>query len=692
VALINIKELKKLSIPLTGGLDEASPVDNVPLEDAIEMINWRLSEDGKRVEKRLGSADQSLTEAEDIYGYWTYYNATSPTPDFCQLLINESQIKRKVGSGSWTSIHSFSSNIAHPVRPLEIQGKQFIINEVDSRFIHTDGADYQIGIDAPTTVPTLTAGAGDNPAGVHRYAVKYVRSGNYSNESNPIKSLVGTASPTCSGIDDCEAGGTYTGKEDITCRVRIDGTGANDTIEISYDGGTTWHTTDMPITTTMYINYGIQLTFGVVTGHTSADYWDIACTAMAVTLTANQLCTLTSIPKSGDAQVDQRKIYRTVVNGSAYLWLATINDNTTESFVDNIPDTALGGVMTEDHDILPDGKFAIFWDDRLWVSGDNHVYYSDIDNPESFDTDVRYVKLKGGKSGDEITGMIEYKDRLYVFQRMTVFVIQRRLDGTYSRHLVNRDFGCVAPFSLIEAQNLLMFLSHKGWEVYNGVALYSLNCSVALRRTIATIDTSKYDYLCSGHLRARNEVWLSIPDVTGTTSNKALVYNYVRNKFYIFNFHKIISTINEVRNSSKATKLYYGTRDGYLLLGDSGYQDGGNNITATLWKPWMDMIKYADIRRFDVEYECPDNMTLTTKHYLNYDKDVQRTGSHTGVSPSATDIELRRPIKDFCELGLRGRWYTFELVNAENVGADLKVNSATVYVLPKIEKGKISGD
>jgi hypothetical protein len=237
-----------------------------------------------------------------------------------------------------------------------------------------------------------------------------------------------------------------------------------------------------------------------------------------------------------------------------------------------------------------------------------------------------------------------------------------------------------------------MFLSHKGWEVYNGVDTYNLNFSVALRRTIATIDTTKYDYLCAGHLRARNEVLLSIPDVTGGTSNKALVYNYIRNKFYIFNFHKVISTINEVRNSSKATKLYLGTRDGYLLLGDSGYQDGGNNITATLWKPWMDMTKYADIRRLDIEYEIPNGKTLTTKHYINFDKDVARTSSHTGVSLNATDIELRRVLKDFCELGLRGRYYTFELVNAENVGGDLKVNSAIVYVSPRVEKGKIVGD
>ena len=89
-----IKGTKKLTIPFTGGLNEADDVDSIALEDSIEMENWRLDETGNRIAKRLGCADQSLTEGEDIYGYSTYYDST---PAFCQLLILESEIKRKVG-------------------------------------------------------------------------------------------------------------------------------------------------------------------------------------------------------------------------------------------------------------------------------------------------------------------------------------------------------------------------------------------------------------------------------------------------------------------------------------------------------------------------------------------------------------------------------------------------------------------
>jgi hypothetical protein len=64
----------------------------------------------------------------------------------------------------------------------------------------------------------------------------------------------------------------------------------------------------------------------------------------------------------------------------------------------------------------------------------------------------------------------------------------------------------------------------------------------------------------------------------------------------------------------------------------------------------------------------------------------------TGSTPSATDIELRRPIKAFAELGQRAEWWTVELTNAENVGGDLKVNGMTIYHDPTDVKGKIYGD
>lgn len=55
---------------------------------------------------------------------------------------------------------------------------------------------------------------------------------------------------------------------------------------------------------------------------------------------ANQIA-LTSIP-TGGSSVTKRVIYRTEAGGSVYKYVATINDNATTTYTDNIPDSGLG--------------------------------------------------------------------------------------------------------------------------------------------------------------------------------------------------------------------------------------------------------------------------------------------------------------------------------------------------------------
>lgn len=694
--LKEIPGMRVLEIPMSGGLDENSTADELGLGDCLEMENWRLSKNGKRKEKRSGLYAEYTGWTEDVYGFTAYYDSDGA---YCQLAILESKIERKVGAGAYTSIHAFSSNITHPVRPIEVQGKVFIINEVDSRFIHTDKADYQIGIDAPTTIPTLTATAGGAfTAGTYRYAITYARSGNFGNESNPIKFKMGTVAFTGSGLNDMTVSGTYTGSTNMSVRVEIDGTGTPDTIKYSYDGGTTWHATTIKVDTTMYLNYGITLTFGAVTGHTSTDRWDFTASAIAVTVAANQYVALTAIPVSSDAQVNQRKIYRTTLNGSRFYLLGILNDNTDTTFNDNIADSALGAKMEEDNDVMPNGKFSVWWDDRMWVSGDNIIYYSDIGNPEAFDTSARYVTVRKGDQNDEITQMVDFKDNIYVFKKNAIFIIQKQPAGGYGIYLCNRDFGCIAPWSMVEVNNVLMFFSYRGIEVYNGCDSYQLDFSLPVSRSMSYIDNTKLDYICACHVRPRSEVWFSIPDPT-TGSAFTLVYHYIANKFYKFSFHKTPSCVVDCKDANRNLATKMGTRDGYLLLcetkggdGTTYYQDDSTNISSNFRTGWIDADVYGDVRKVDVEYELETGMTLYFNAYVNFDKDVFRASALAGSTPTSTDIELRRPINANIELGLRGRYFCIEFVNNEALTKDLKVNSVRVFYKPRHMKRTIEGD
>ncbi|MHA2065670.1 MAG: hypothetical protein ACXABY_14940, partial [Candidatus Thorarchaeota archaeon] len=141
------------------GVNEVAPVTRIPMNYLIEMQNFRLSDDGMRIEKRDGLteiAGQATFGDKDIYGYATYYNTSS---QFCQLVVTEDKIWQKVAAGAWTTIHTWSSSLTYPVKILEIQGRQIIVNDIENKMILADGTSVvQLGITAPTTIPTLTGG------------------------------------------------------------------------------------------------------------------------------------------------------------------------------------------------------------------------------------------------------------------------------------------------------------------------------------------------------------------------------------------------------------------------------------------------------------------------------------------------------------------------------------------------------
>lgn len=82
-----------------------------------------------------------------------------------------------------------------------------------------------------------------------------------------------------------------------------------------------------------------SVTFVTATGETQAG--DISASVTVADKSINGKVSLTAIPIGGSL-VTSRKIYRTAAAGTAYLLLATLADNTTTVYTDNIADSSLG--------------------------------------------------------------------------------------------------------------------------------------------------------------------------------------------------------------------------------------------------------------------------------------------------------------------------------------------------------------
>ncbi len=104
---------------------------------------------------------------------------------------------------------------------------------------------------------------------------------------------------------------------------------------------------------------------------------------------------LTRIPLSPDSQVVARRLYRTVGNGSVWLFLDEILDNVTTTYTDTTADGSLSnetppqaGDFSDDNFVPPKAGIVKVWKKTVFMAGDPQnpytLYFSEDNEPESF--------------------------------------------------------------------------------------------------------------------------------------------------------------------------------------------------------------------------------------------------------------------------------------------------------------------
>ena len=191
----------------------------------------------------------------------------------------------------------------------------------------------------------------------------------------------------------------------------------------------------------------------------------------SVSLTvSNKQVTLNNIPTSSDTQVTKRRIYRTLAGGSDFWFVGEINDNTTTTFVDDVPDSGLGAAIPVDKDPPPSGKYLEVFKNRMWMAGvpgyPKRIYFSEFLEPESWPPSY-YADIQL-PSGDEITGLKVLGETLVVFSRSAPLVIfgETLFDFVIRRTLSNA--GTESHRSVVQIENTLVYLSRQGIFAFDG--------------------------------------------------------------------------------------------------------------------------------------------------------------------------------------------------------------------------------
>ena len=485
---------------------------------------------------------------------------------------------------------------------------------------------------------------------VFAYGCTYRRGGNYPCESNPIESIIGPDFHYGTGLNDLTPGGTYSGTISRTIQIEIDGTGTPDTVKISYDGGITWSAEKVHLTTEMLLLYGVILTWGATTGHTSGDYWSFNCRVSSCRKYAGERTDITGIPTSSEGEVNQRRLWRTYADLAVYYWLVTLDDNTTTTYSDRHSDAQISGsdAVSYENYPPPEGGDIEIWDGRAWVTRvpehPEALFYSRTGYLEQFPSPATsFFPLREDET-DEVMKAVEYRNNLYAVKVNSIWMITRSGDSYLVDKIVSHT-GTAAKGSVAVTDRGIIFLTNHyrigicdGWKMIQARDLKRINNMV--KKTLATINETYAYRSTAGHDPENKIYYLSIPTGSNEYPDTTIVFYYAEGeeKFFIDKYHQDITSISLTDVDQYQRELLLGTADGEIYkLNPDATMDDTTIISSKFRTGLIGNERFKRLRRMVLEHYVTSEVLI--KDNFN---DNNLTGWTTagGVEASSQRLEV----------------------------------------------------
>ncbi len=379
--------------------------------------------------------------------------------------------------------------------------------------------------------------------------------------------------------------------------------------------------------------YQYKVTYYYEDGESNAN-----TTATSILIAASKKIELTNIPVSASARVTQRKLYRTVGDGTTFKLLTTINDNTTTTYSDNTPDSGLGADLEEDNDAPPTSAYVISHKNRMWYvpANSSTIYASKALHPEAVPSD--YYWDIGKDDGDIVTGVAVNLGALVIFKQYSTWVITGDIpfgdDADMVLEKVNPTHGCVSFRTVKPAGNDLFFLTpNLGVQRLHRIILASTESfdAEALSSKIEdTINGLNSSYLSISHAVVYDHrYYLFVPNSTSTTCNICLVLNLRR--LDPDDETTIAWTIYDNMNfgssclflDGNGEYFYAGTNasTGYVYQLETGNRDDGTAIQAYATTKYFELgdFNYIKVPQFlHIHARASEDYSFTVRRFHNY--------------------------------------------------------------------------
>lgn len=317
---------------------------------------------------------------------------------------------------------------------------------------------------------------------------------------------------------------------------------------------------------------------------------------------------LTAIPTAPQSfGVASRRIYRTAAGGTTFKRLATIADNSTTSYEDNIADASLGVNAPTDNGVPPMYSVAVYHRDRIFCNdpaNPNYVWYSDLQEPYTFGA-ANFVPF-GDNTLNIVRALAVNGENIAVFGDNSIELIYMpdTDDANWLSIRVETDFGCKSHFGIVKYKNGLIFPAVQN-NKFVGFA-HLVGNAIAPSASLLTVNTAGSELISDkiepdmfsvkdgdvGEISGfvyRNKAYFAVPyDSDATENNRVYVFD-----FTISNLSKQVpyswslwTGLYPAQFCEYSGSLYFGDgrANGFVRRMTIGtYNDDGAGIDSYYW-------------------------------------------------------------------------------------------------------------
>lgn len=273
------------------------------------------------------------------------------------------------------------------------------------------------------------------------------------------------------------------------------------------------------------------------------------------------------------------------------------------------------------------------------VTTKSRFYWCEIKDAETW-LATSFIEVSKD-DGQQIMNMSVMGDRLVIFKERSIYNVFFTGDNTipFTVQKSNSNVGCVAPFSVQEVENGLVFLSYDGFYYYDGNNAYKI--SQQIQTTIAGYNLTRLNQARSMRQKNKNRYFCALPSSGQTNNDVVIVWDWLLNAFSIYT-GIAGSSMTSIYVSGIEERIYFGDYAGFVYRMDIGADDYPLNVRTAIssyyytnWKHYDDIVDQKGIPNVVIYYQTA-NSVLT----FVYSYDFENADTYTQTLSLATSTAV----------------------------------------------------